>query len=1105
MRRDEGQGVALRVVEYEETEPPTPPHAATPPTPASRPNPGLVAARLISALADAETDLVYVALSETTATRIASAVRSLNPDAYVVVLPPWDRLPYDRVPPSRQCMGRRMDALRVWAQPSSRPKLLITSLDAMLQRVPPSAVVEDSWYRLAVGEGFDRAAFADFAGRTGYVEDGMVDEPGELAFREDVIDIFPAGGLAPMRIVVGEDGTVSELRCYDPATQRTEYTLEEMIFGPACEAVLTQDDLARGKPVSEAIERRLFQLYGDLQTVFDMLGAARVAFAEGTGDRLESYLEIIEEARQAHRDFSGSLWDRPLYLDRSEWDEKVDAVSSFSLDLDGAETLPSFWKDVNPRKAFMDYTKAQTASGRRVLLTGRGALFAALCRRLERGDESDVRPVARWSDVEATAPGAVVKLACDLEQGFVDRARKLVVITCADVLGEAAVSTSRTTVLAEPELRPGDVVVHEDHGVAMLSGLESVVTDGVTCDAARLEYHGGASLLVTMDEFGKLWRYGSEADSVTFDRLHTDGWAKKRATVAKDIRAAARHLLRLARQREETAAAVIVPPRADYAKFVSHFPYVETLDQQAAIEAVAADLSSGKVMNRLVCGDVGFGKTEIALRAAAAVALAGGQVVVVAPTTVLARQHFTTFQRRFSGTRVSVAMLSRVVSAGEAKRVKAGLASGEIGIVVATQAVLAKNVSFAALQLLIIDEEHRFGARDKAKMQALAPLLHTLIMSATPIPRTLQAAMIGVQDVSLLTTAPSKRHPVRTFLSAFDRASARVALLREHRRGGQSFFVAPQIEDLDALEAVLEEIAPELSVRVAHGRMPAADMDEIMVGFADGDGDVLLSTNIIESGLDIPRANTMLVWRADRFGLAQLHQLRGRVGRSQAQGSIHLLTAPGEDIPDDTRLRLSTLLEYDRMGAGLQISIQDLDLRGGGEIAGESQAGHMKVLGIGLYQKLLERAVSSLRKVTADGANSVALNLGIAGSIPADYVNDATMRLNFYARLLRAGSHMAIDGLAEEFEDRFGDLPDEVAILLRLAKLKVDAAACGISRLDGGPRALAIGFAGKPTRKIIALLSRGHAPVQRDGRLIYERPSATGLERLRIFEALLKQ
>ena len=1072
--------------------------------PVLRPTAAQTAAALIDLIVHSNRSRGYVSLSENGATKVAAAVRCLDPELEIVVLPPWDCLPYDRVPPSRQAMGRRMDALRVWLQPSENPRLFITSLDSVLQRVPPMLFIQNSSFKLAAGGAFDRDSFERFVRQTGYLEDGIVDEPGELVFRDDVIDIFPAGASKPMRIALTEDSKVAELRWYDPITQRTTSTVEEMVFGPATEAISRDDHLNSQDPQPEVSEQNLLQLYGKLQSVFEMLGKVDIAFEDGADERLSSYLDIIEDARQARQRFDGEAVERvhSLYLGPSEWADALETIARIELDLGQARSLPRFADASNPHRALIDFVKSEKRAGRSFVFAGGGQTFDGIKRRLERETETIFRRISTWTDVQVAEPGALLVLDCPLDNGFASAT--LNVVTVKDVLGALAGTTDSVARLTEPQLRLDDVVVHEEHGIGIFKSLESVTVDGITRDAARLEYRGGASLLVPIDEFGKLWRYGSEPDAVTLDRLHTEAWSKRRAVIDKHIRAVGRHLLKLAKKRQEEKAELFVPPRGDYSKFVRRFPYAETVDQAAAIEAVLKDLASGTVMSRLICGDVGFGKTEIALRAAAAVALAAGQVVIIAPTTVLVRQHFTTFERRFAGTGIQVAMLSRVVEPKKAEQVKAGIADGDIGIIVATQAILAKDISFRHLGLLIVDEEHRFGAREKQIMKEMAPRLHTLTMSATPIPRTLQAAMIGVQDVSILATPPSKRRPVRTTLSTADRASMRVTLMREYRRGGQSFLVVPQIEDIGPVEEMLGEIAPELSIRVAHGKMKAELMDEVMVGFANGIGDVLLSTNIIESGLDVPRANTIFIWRADRFGLAQLHQLRGRVGRGKAQGMAYFLTANNDDISEQTRLRLSTMVENDRLGAGLAISMQDLDLRGAGDIAGSDQAGHMKLIGVSLYQKLLERAMNAARKETVITARPVVLNLGIAGVIPADYVADGEVRLNLYARLLRASQTSEVDGFAEEFEDRFGELPEEVSILFRLTKLRIGANGFHMGKLDGGPLAMAISFVQRPTQKMFKLLTRSHPAVLREGRLIYTLKTNSSLERIAFFEELFE-
>ncbi|MCJ8520774.1 transcription-repair coupling factor (superfamily II helicase) [Pseudorhizobium tarimense] len=1043
-----------------------------------------------------------MALSEGEADEIAGAVGALFPDIQILVLPPWDCLPYDRVRPSRHSMGRRMDALRIWNGRSGAPKLLVTCLEAMLQHVPPATIMEGSKFDLAVGQVFDRGAFSRFLQQTGYVEEGVADDPGEVVVREGVIDIYPAGAPGPMRIVLSKDDHILELRGFDRVSQRTESFLQEVTLGPASEAIQSENEGEGAAARPGTMESLLCRLYPDMPTVFDILGDATVHFAPGANERVSRYFDIIQDARQARESFAETEHAPPrsFYLNPAEWERYASSAPKGALDLEEGGVLPAEVLDTGPRKALIRFVQDGIEQGRKIVIAGTGKGPAALCRRLTKATATAVRSVDTWEAVLANNVANLLKLECDLEQGFVDAKSDIVVVAAA---GEASAVGDPSVHLTEPELRIGDVVVHEDHGIGVLRDLERIEIEGVSHDAARLEYRDGGSILVTMEEFGKLWRYGSEAEAVTLDRLHTEAWQKKREKIAKDIQSTARHLATIAKQRQASQAEKFVPQRAAFSAFTRRFPYAETRDQTEAIRVVLSDLASGQPMNRLICGDVGFGKTEIALRAAAAVALAGGQVVVIVPTTVLARQHFATFQHRFAGTGVAVGMLSRLVKQSEAKQVKAALAEGELGVVVATQAILAKDVQFAHLGLLIVDEEHRFGLKEKRAMSALAPALHTLAMSATPIPRTLQSAMIGVQEVSLLTTPPVKRRPVRTALAAFDSASLRTALMREVRRGGQSFVVVPRVEDMEEVEAVLHKIVPELLVKVAHGKMPAAAIDEAVVSFAAGDGDVLLATNIIENGLDVPRANTMFVWRAELFGLAQLHQLRGRVGRAGVQGLATFFTQEGAELTEETCSRLSTLVENDRLGSGLAISLRDLDLRGGGDLAGEDQAGHIKAIGVGLYQKLLANAVAKTGKQAGRASPRATLHLGVAGTIPADYISDPAVRLNLYARLLRASAPNELDDLQEEFEDRFGEPPQEVLLLLRTTRLQIEAARLGFAKLEAGPKALAVTLTQKAPAKVVAALTRKEGAARRENRLIFEAESLAGEAQLQFFERVI--
>jgi transcription-repair coupling factor (superfamily II helicase) len=609
------------------------------------------------------------------------------------------------------------------------------------------------------------------------------------------------------------------------------------------------------------------------------------------------------------------------------------------------------------------------------------------------------------------------------------------------------------------ELGIGDAVVHLDYGLARITGLEPTpASEAEAGEAVRLEFRDGATLLVPVAEMDRVWRYGADPEAAKLDRLTGGDWPERRAALEAEIERAAAGLAEAARRRTERRTEKLRWPAAAMRRFVKGFGFEETPDQRHAIEACLADLKSGRPMGRLVCGDVGYGKTEVALRAAAAAALAGKQVALVAPTTVLVRQHLSTLEKRFAGTGLAIAQLSRLATPAEARRVKAGLASGEIRVVVGTHAVAGRGVRFAELGLVVIDEEQRFGAAIKTRLRALGDAVHRLTLTATPIPRTLLAALAGLVEVSTLETPPVERRPVRTSVGPFEDDAVAAALHAEKARGGQSFVVCPRIEDLEPMRARLAGIAPELDLKIAHGKMPADETDAVMVGFADGEGDVLLATNIIESGLDVPRANTMVVWRADRFGLAQAHQLRGRVGRGRAQGVCLLATDP-EAKPGRAALkRLETLAALNRLGSGFEIARRDLDQRGAGDLLGEDQAGHVVAVGAELYRLLLERALAAQAGEAAGDELAPTLNLGLVPAIPERLVPDPEARLSLYARWARVRDENAIAAFAERFAERYGETI-EVGELIALARVRALARALRITRIDAGPKGAALTFA----------------------------------------------
>jgi transcription-repair coupling factor (superfamily II helicase) len=1074
--------------------------ADQPARPSRQPPTAGVAAAL--ARQDRPAILLHLASSDRRAEEIGRALQGFAPGIETLVLPPWDCLPYDRASPSPDVMGRRLRVMASLGRKPSGRRVLVTSPDALIQRLPPPSVLKTAFQPIRRGQPLDRDALAAFAAATGYRTDDRVDEPGEFALLGEVIDIFPADAPRPLRILL-DSGSIAEIRRFDPTSQRTDDEIEAFMLGPASELIGSASRAAGD-------EHRLADAYGGLSTLFDLIEPDGWSHDPDALARAALVADQIDEAFEARKSLGGLDATAPLpptrlYLSHDELVAALGRWTLLDLNLNAIEPGARLATQRHPGRALCQSIERHRTAGHRVVLAGSRTESRALAKAVRRGLDLTPVEVGDWPAALSAEAGSVVGLSADLEAGFVDADTGLVVIAASDVFGGRLIDreSAKPTLLADPDLRIGDVVIHEDHGVGVLRDLERVDIDGVERDFLRLAYHGDTSALVPITEIGLIWRYGAEADAVSLDRLKGDAWQKRKAEVSRQIDQTARHLVELAHTRASARCAAVVPPREAFARLVSRFAYPETPDQAAAIAAVLDDLACGRPMDRLVCGDVGFGKTEVALRAAAAVALSGRQVAIVAPTTVLARQHFQTFQRRFAGTGIAVAHLSRLVSAAEAKAVRDGLASGEIRIVVGTHALAGKTTGFTDLGLMIIDEEQKFGTAAKEQLRAQASAGHLLTLTATPIPRTLQSAMVGIQDVSIIASPPARRRPIRTFLVTFDGATVRTALLREQRRGGQSFLVVPRLEDIAPMTRRLAELTPELTVRVAHGDLPAEEADAVMVGFADGDGDVLLATNIIESGLDVPRANTMLIWRPDRFGLAQLHQLRGRVGRGRAQGIAYLLSDPDEALSDATRSRLSTLEAFDRLGSGLAISARDLDLRGGGDLVGEEQAGHMKMIGAALYQRLLSRAVA-VAKGESVGADWIpSLNLGDVGAIPADYVPDAVTRINLHARLARMDEVGEIDGFEEELADRFGAPPAPVSTLLAFARLQKLARAAGVVQVDAGPKGIALSVAKAAGAALKRIKPFARDAQVKDGRLVVTGAFDDPDQRLATVERLL--
>ncbi|HET9811192.1 MAG TPA: transcription-repair coupling factor, partial [Sphingomicrobium sp.] len=952
---------------------------------------------------------VVIAADEAAMRALADTVPLFAPEVDVLTLPAWDCLPYDRASPALRVMAERLATLNALGQAQSRPQLLVMTANGATQRVLTPFRIRQLTRRIAAGERIDREALIRQLSDLGYQRTDTVAEHGEYAVRGSLIDLFPSGEGTALRLDFFGD-EIESMRRFDPADQRSTGAADAFVLMPASEALLDEGNIKRfreryrenfgatatGDPLYQAVSdgRRLagmehwLPLFEErLATPFDFLCendiVVRDAGVDGALDsRRESIEDYFQNRTRAMQSEPGSYRPLPpdaLYLGREEWAEAVlsrpihrtspfpEAESPATIDFAveaARDFAPERARNANVYEAVAAHIAKLRKSGHKVVLASytKGAR-ERLSGLLEDHGLKSRKAVDSWQEAlgSKTQPALMV---LPLDHGFTTP--EVAVLTEQDMLGDRLVRRRRRKKSADAflaeiaSLTPGDLVVHADHGIGRYEGLTQIPVSKTPHDCVAIGYAGGDKLYLPVENIELLSRYGNESDGVSLDRLGGEGWQRRKSRMKQRIREIAGELIKVAAMRA-TRPAPVAEPDSAFPQFVDRFPYAETDDQERAIEEVLADLEAGKPMDRLVCGDVGFGKTEVALRAAFVVAMSGRQVALICPTTLLARQHYANFLDRLHGFPIEVGRLSRLVPAGEAKKTKEGLEKGTVDIVIGTHALLAKGLKFKRLGLVIVDEEQHFGVAHKERLKALKADVHVLTLTATPIPRTLQMAMSGLRDLSVIQTPPVDRLAVRTYVTPWDPIVIREALLREHYRGGQSFFVAPRIADLPDLEQWLQEEVPEVKAVTAHGQMSATEVEERMSAFYDRKYDVLLSTSIVESGLDIPSANTLIVNRADRFGLAQLYQLRGRVGRAKVRAYSYLTTPVNRVITDTAAKRLQVLADLDSLGAGFQLASHDLDIRGAGNLLGDEQSGHIKEVGFELYQSMLEDAIVELK------------------------------------------------------------------------------------------------------------------------------------------------
>jgi transcription-repair coupling factor (superfamily II helicase) len=1108
---------------------------------------------------------LHVCRDDARLARFAAALGFFQPGLAQLTFPAWDCLPYDRVSPNGEIASRRIDTLtRLAAREDKRPLIVLTTVNALVQRVPPRRLFDGRVLTLGRGGQIPLDRLQSFFRNNGYLRTDTVREPGEFAVRGGIVDLYPAGAAQPIRLDFFGD-TLETLRSFDPLTQRSSGTLDRFELRPVSEVLLDDAAVQRFRsryreafgavggddPLYEGVsagrrqagmEHWLPFYYENLETLFDYLPDAAVSFdhqaAEARAHRLESIADFYAARRSLAGGMSGpgrnaTRGTAPLYrpvppeqmfLDEAEWQRALAGRALVQLSPFGApDSAPdAFDAGAGPAKNFIaeradprvqlfdavrDYLTAAQKSGRRAAIAAYSEGSAdRLATVLHERGVGELRRVANGSAL-ARLPRQTVGLAIlPLEEGFATET--LVLLGEQDILGDRLARTPRPRgqwrrsldefITEAASLQAGDLVVHAEHGIGRYEALETIQVAGAPHDCLKVLYAGDDRLFVPVENIEVLSRYGSEEAGAQLDRLGGVAWQSRKARVKRRIREIAGELIRVAAERQLRPGETLAPPEGLYEEFAARFPYPETEDQLRAIEDTLADMVAGKPMDRLICGDVGFGKTEVAQRAAFITAFAGGQVAVIVPTTLLARQHYRTFMERFAGLPVRIAQLSRLVAPKDARQVKADLAEGRVEIVIGTHALLAKDVRFAHLAMVIVDEEQHFGVAQKERLKQLKADVHVLTLTATPIPRTLQLALSGVREMSIIATPPIDRLAVRTFVTPFDPVVVREAILRERDRGGQIFYVAPRIADLDEVREELRRMVPEIRVAVAHGRMPATELETVMTAFDERAYDLLLSTNIIESGLDIPTANTLIVHRSDMFGLAQLYQLRGRIGRSKLRAYCYLTLPEKKQLAPTALRRLDVMQTLDTLGAGFQLASHDLDIRGAGNLLGDEQSGHIREVGLELYQHMLEEAVAAAKTAGAGEGEGAAeewspqITVGMPVLIPDSYVADLGVRLGLYRRIAQLADRRERDAFAAELIDRFGKLPAEVETLLQIIAIKRWCRDAGVERVEAGPKGAVITLRGNRFANpsgLVELIQRhaGTLRLRPDQRLVYLR------------------
>lgn len=1063
---------------------------------------------------------VLVASNQQELEEFTTALRFIAPEANVLRFPAWDVQPYDRLSADTSIQAERLKTLVTLQNPPANT-VVVTTVGAMATKTLPVEQLHGFGGEIKAGQRLEREQLINTLTRAGYHRVGTVMEAGEFAVRGALLDVYPAGEDNPLRLDFLDD-ELESIKPFDATTQRSlGRDLNAVTLNPASDVILNEDSIATFRQnylatfpagredaiyrdISDGIPNSQMGHYlplftnKPLGTFFDVLPGHSVFITMPSFERAKDlFAEQVQDAYQTRKSFTAEAVDEEPF-------RTLEPESLYLLG-DGFTAMQQKhgWLHITPRdlmangeaykktiklhletdlplvsqktanRTVANLLKAKVlehqSAGQKVIVT---SYTASGVQRLERVllDEgiSRVQKPENWQEALAAEKG-VYLLQAPLPWGFYSKANKVLLLTEQDIYGEKQNTTARRprrqgeeAIQSFAELSPGDYVVHAEHGIGKFMDLQTLKVAGEDQDFITLEYEGGDKLYVPVVSLDMLSRYSAEETSQQrLDRLGSAAWQARKAKVKKKLLDIADDLIKTVAERKMRTRPPYAEPQGLYDEFAAGFPYIPTPEQQQAIDDIKTDMFADQPMERLVVGDVGFGKTEVAMRAAFIAAADGRQVAVVVPTTLLARQHLTEFKKRFEPFGIKVAGLSRLTPSGQAPKIKQGLKEGEIDIVVGTHALLGKQIKFANLGLVVIDEEQRFGVTHKERLKQLRASVDVLTLTATPIPRTLHMSVSGLKQLSTITTPPVDRLAIRTFLMGFDSKVLREAILREIYRDGQVYVVTPRVDGMEHLADQLRELVPEAKIRTAHGQMTKTELESVMADFYDGKFNVLVATTIIESGLDLPKANTIIVHRSDRFGLAQLYQIRGRVGRSKARAYAYLLLPPGGRMSEQAHKRLQILRKLDYIGASFSLANYDMDMRGPGNLLGAEQSGHIREVGFELYNQLLADAIRERREgdnAPAKDDFTPAINVGLTYRIPEDYVPDLNTRMRLYRRISALEDDSHIQELKDELLDRFGPIPAPAQTLMDVVHLRNKCRQLNIDKIETGEKGVVIGF-----------------------------------------------